>query len=216
VLIDAPGRSRAADPRLRGALLMPLGVLAVHQLRFYLAFGDGTPSRLAREGHGYISAFEPVALLAAAVALGGVVGRLARAWQQRCPDGSARRPDPERTRRTLLRTWLLCTVALLAAYCAQELLEGAFAAGHPAGVAGVLGGGGWIAIPVAALVGGALCAALKLADTLVALVTRRLAAHRPKLTAPRRGRGSIGADWKLDPAAGVTAGRAPPLSSSFS
>jgi hypothetical protein len=213
VRIDAPGRSRAADPRLRGALLMPLCVLAVHQLRFYLAFGDGAPTRLAREGHGYISAFEPVALLAAAIALGGVVGRLARAWQQSGPDGSARRLDQKRT---LVRAWLLCAGALLAVYCAQELVEGAFAAGHPAGLAGIFGSGGWIAIPVAALIGGALAAALKLADTLVALVARRRAVRRPAEPAKKPSRIPGAADWRLDPAAGVAAGRAPPPSFSFS
>jgi hypothetical protein len=215
VRIHAPARSRAADPQLRGALLMPLCVLGVHQLRFYLAFGDHAAGRLAREGHGYISAFEPFALLAAAIALGGGVGRLARAWQRDDPDASAPRLDHER-RRTLVRTWLLCAGALLAAYCAQELLEGAFAPGHPAGLAGIFASGGWIAIPVAVVIGGALAACLKLAETLGRLIGRHRAT-RP--ATPESGRPRVGLrapDWKLDPASGVAAGRAPPSSFSFS
>src|SRR5689334_803671 len=34
VATEAFGRPRSTDPRLRGALLLPLGILAVHQLRF--------------------------------------------------------------------------------------------------------------------------------------------------------------------------------------
>lgn len=208
-------RARAADPRLRGALLMPVCVLAVHQLRFYLAFGAHAGSRLAREGHGYISAAEPFALLAAAIVIGGVIGRTARAWQRAGPDASARDLDHERTRGTLVRTWMLCTVALLAAYCAQELLEGSFAAGHPAGLGGVFAGGGWIAIPASLLIGGALAATLKLADSLVGLVARRGLVRRPAERAAKRPPIPSAPDWRLDPASGVAASRAPPPSFSF-
>ena len=43
--------------------------------------------------------------------------------------------------------------AILTVFISQELLEGAFAAGHAAGLAGVFGGGGWLAVPLALLAG---------------------------------------------------------------
>jgi hypothetical protein len=207
VPIDVPGRPRAADPRLRGALLLPLGVLAVHQLRFQLAFGSAAAARLAREGHGYLALLEPFALLAVVIAAGALIGRLARAWQT----------GGEPTRSSLLRSWALCAVALLAAYCAQELLEGIFAAGHPGGLAGVFGAGGWLAVPLAALVGAALAVALRIADTLVRSAAQ--AGHALRLTTPHgsmhRPPPTLGSDWRLDPASGVAAGRAPPARLSF-
>ena len=77
-------------------------------------------------------------------------------------------------------------MALVAAYCGQELIEGWLAAGHPAGVAGVLEHGGWIALVCAPLVGG-----------LVALAARGAAAA----TEPRAAR------LHLEAATGRHAGR---------
>src|SRR6202011_2666918 len=54
--------------------------------------------------------------------------------------------------------WLVCSAALLTIYVAQELLEGWFSSGHAAGLAGVLGYGGWWAIPAALCVGLVLAA----------------------------------------------------------
>jgi hypothetical protein len=188
-------------------MLLPLCVLVVHQLRFYIAFGRDAPMWLAREGHAYLSTAEPIALLIAALAVGGFVGRLARAWQR---GGEAGSVEPGRGR--LLRIWALCAVVLFAFYCGQELIEGLLATGHPAGLAGILGHGGWLAAPIAMLVAAALTAALRVASSLVALVscTRR----RPgRLLTPlvQRHAARYTADWRLDPQAGVVAGRAPPL-----
>jgi hypothetical protein len=52
-------------------------------------------------------------------------------------------------RGSLRRSVATLVLALVAAYCAQELLEGILASGHPAGLAGVFGDGGWTAIPLA-------------------------------------------------------------------
>jgi hypothetical protein len=208
--IATPERSPAADPRLRGALLMPACALAVHQLRFALVFGGHTATRLAQQGHGYLSGVEPFALLGGAIAAGAFVGRLARAWHSSGQDGSARDVDGTRA---AARTWLACAVALLAVYCAQELIEGALAPGHPAGLAGVFGGGGWIAIPLALAIGGALTAALNVADTLVRLAAAKTnsPAWSPTraATPPRRHPRAI-IRWRLDPASGLAPGRAPP------
>jgi hypothetical protein len=209
--ITAPERSPAADPRLRGALLMPACALAVHQLRYALVFGGHTAPRLAQQGHGYLSAVEPFALLAGAIAAGAFVGRLARAWHSGDQDASARGLDGKRA---AARTWLTCALALLAVYCAQELIEGALAPGHPAGLAGVFGSGGWIAIPLALAIGGALTTALKVADTLVRFTAAGPTSPvwRPAPARPRPRHPYAISGWRLDPASGVAPGRAPPPS----
>lgn len=192
---------------MRGAMLLPLCALVVHQLRFYIAFGRDAPIWLAREGHAYLSSAEPIALLIAALAAGGFVGRLARAWQQGSEPGSS---QPRHGR--ILRIWALCAVVLFAFFCGQEMIEGTLATGHPAGLARILGHGGWLAAPIAMLVAAALAAALRLARSLVALVSRTR--RRPgRLLTTRAQRHAVPdqADWRLDARAGVAAGRAPPL-----
>jgi hypothetical protein len=201
-------RPRSADVRLRGALLLPVCALAVHQLRYYLAFGSGAPARLTHEGHAYLASIEPFALLVGTVALGGFIGRLARAWQRRCGDAW-------RTR-GFASVWALCAAALVAIYCGQELFEGFLSLGHPAGLAGILGHGGWIAVPVSIAVGGGLAATLKLAETLIELAARRHAiGHVVGAVRTRRLVVCLARDWRLEPESGVVAGRGPPLTVSL-
>ncbi len=199
-------RLRAIDVRLRAAALLPAGMLAVHQLRYQLAYGDGAAHALARQGHAYLAGALPFALAPAALGLSLLLARLTRAWQGRV--------DERRPAAGLLRTTLFAATALLALYVVQESLEGLLAAGHPAGLAGVFGAGGWIAVPLAALIAGAIALALRCADAIVA----RLAAQRP---APRRaGRARRPASpprpsasarrWRLDPACGPIGDRPPP------
>jgi hypothetical protein len=194
---------------LRAALLMPLAAMTVHQLRYYLVFGPHAAGRLAREGHAYLATLEPFVLLVATLAVGAFVGRLARAFGGRAEWANRSRATPGTA---LLWTWLLCACALLALYCGQELAEGALASGHPAGVAGILGHGGFIAVPLAALVGGLLALALRTAEALVALAARRAAESgraRPDGPSPAPIPLQL-PDWRLEPQSGVVAGRAPP------
>jgi hypothetical protein len=53
-----------------------------------------------------------------------------------------------------LRRALVYALALFAVFSAQELTEGALSAGHPDGLTGVFGQGGWLAVPLALLLGG--------------------------------------------------------------
>jgi hypothetical protein len=124
----------------RTASLVTLGALAVHQLRYELAFGDRAGHVLAADGHTYLAGILPplvavsvaTALAATLVrALGGRDSRTVALWHRAA----------------------LYAGALLAVFISQELIEGVLAAGHPAGVAGVLGAGGWLAIPIALLMG---------------------------------------------------------------
>jgi hypothetical protein len=110
-----------------------------------------------------------------------------------------------------VRTWLICALVLFAIYCVQELCEGFFSPGHPSGIAGVLGQGGWTAAPISLLVAAALTMTLRLAHRLLDAVERRTAplwtnAGNARNPHPR----PRAADWRLDPRSGVTAGRAPP------
>jgi hypothetical protein len=211
VRVDSTAQPRSSDARLRGALLLPVCALAVHQGRYYLAFGGRAGARLSREGHSYLTSVEPFVLLAAALALGGLIGKIVRTWQRAEEPAVRRRHGAE-------RAWAICSLALFTLYCGQELCEGVFAAGHPAGVAGILGHGGWIAAPLAVLVGGALAAALRVAQTLIVLAARAAARSRTRseaLLAPRFTMHTAG-DWRLEPQSGVVAGRAPPLALSRS
>jgi hypothetical protein len=205
VAVRAPiaASTRTADPRLRGALLLPLCALVTHQLRYYLAFGDHTSARLAREGHGYLATLEPLALLATALAAGGFLGAVARATQHRPAHVGRRRS---------LRLWAACALALLAIYCGQELFEGFFAGGHPGGLAGIFGYGGWIAIPITLLIGALLALILTAADAVIRRIRRPVA--RPRRRARRAGRLPAAAavsSWRLDPCSGLAPSRPPPL-----
>ncbi len=187
---------------------MPLAALAVHQGRYYLAFGAHTPARLLRDGHSYLGSVVPFAVLGAALALGLLAGRLARAWQGAGGDGRSRSTAPRP--HSLLRIWALISIVLLSLYCVQELTEGALAAGHAGGLAGVAGSGGWLAVPLAIAAGGALTLMLRAGDALVELLTGLRS--RPRLSAPPRAlRVLVGCrtDWRLAGGSGVSAGRAP-------
>jgi hypothetical protein len=204
-----PRQPRSADPRLRAALLMPLAAMAVHQGRYYLAFGAHTPARLLRDGHSYLGSVVPFAVLSAALALGLLAGRLARAWQGVGTDGSQ---PPAPRPRSMLRIWALISLVLVGLYCAQELTEGAVAADHAGGLTGVLGSGGWLAVPLAIAVGGVLTLFLRAGDALVELLAALGTKHRLAAT-PRALRLLAGrrTDWRLAGGSGVSAGRAPPL-----
>jgi hypothetical protein len=209
--LDPVTPPRSADARLRAGLLMPLAVLAVHQGRYFLAFGMHTPARLLRDGHAYLGSVVPFAVLSAALALGVVLGRLARAWQGQggtSAAGATPAPRPHST----LRIWALCALILFGLYCAQELTEGALAAAHAGGLAGILGSGGWFAVPLALLVAGMLTLLLRGGDALVELLSGLRARCRMNgEPAIRRILTLYRADWRLAAACGVSAGRAPPV-----
>jgi hypothetical protein len=90
-----------------------------------------------------------------ALAPGALVPALTRAVD-RAAGRSRRRRVPVRARAGAL--WLVCSLVLVAIFVTQEFLEGLFAAGHPAGLAGIFGYGGWWSIPAAVCVGLALAA----------------------------------------------------------
>ncbi len=192
----------AVPASLRGAALMPAAVLGVHQLRYVLAYGDGAHAQLAAQGHQYLFAATPWLVLLASLSLGASLGSLARRWAR---GGGGRTPAG-------LRVWLLASLALFALYSGQELLEGALAAGHAAGIAGVVGDGGWWALPAALAIGGVLALALRSAEAVVAAVSARVLLQlRARPARPFVQRPAPAPARRLAaPLACAAAGRAPP------
>ena len=120
--------------RIRLASILAVGVFALHQLRYLVAVGGSS----AAEGHRYMAdLLPPLSVLV----LAAVLATLLRGTEGA---SSARTP--------LARRMALFAGALLAIYVGQELLEGLMA-GHSTGLAGLLAGGGWVALPLAVAIG---------------------------------------------------------------
>ncbi len=153
--------------------LMPAGALAVHQLRYWLAFGHLASAAIQRQGHAYLHSLLPWVVLLVALALGVFVRALGRAFSGHC--------SPRRYAISFVALWLVCTAALIVIYAGQELLEGVWANGHPAGVAGIFGFGGWWSVPAATAIGLVLAATFHGARWVLSEVVRRVVRRRTGL-----------------------------------
>ncbi len=156
---------------LRAVALLPAGAFAVHQLRFTLAFGHGAGRELAKEGHGYLSSLAPALIVVVVLSLAGYCLRLASGRG----DGRASR---------MSRLWPAMSGLLLSAYVVQETLEGLLASGHPGGLAGIVGGGGWLALPLSLIAGLLISLALRGAARAPELLRRRERLRAPAAPAP--------------------------------
>ena len=195
-----PGR---LSLRSRAAALLPLASFAVHELRYRLAYGPDSGSQLARQGHAYLGVLRPLVAIGCALAAAELLARLAAAWRVGEAD---ERPFGRR------RLWALVALALAAVYVGQELLEGALASGHPAGLGGVLGGGGWLALPLSIAIGGVLALALAGARAAVlALAHGRRRAPAPRVRGRSRRPPLSALLARQAPLALAAAGRAPPV-----
>src|ERR1700756_4202465 len=156
---------RSAFRGLAQAGLLPPAALAVHELRYVLAFGPNAGIELQRQGHAYLHSFAPWIAVAAALVAGAFLRALGRAFTGRT--------SVPRLSVSFATLWLACTSCLIAIYVGQELLEGVFAAGHPTGWIGVFGYGGWWSIPVAACIGLVLAAVYPAAHWVLGEGSRR-------------------------------------------
>jgi len=190
----------------RGAsvAVMPAAAFAVHQLRFLLAFGGHAGLVLERQGHAYLQSLAPWVMLLVAAA-GGVFLRAL---------GSALKGEYSAPRyaASFAALWLACAGSLLAIYASQEFLEGLFATGHPAGLIGIFGYGGWWSIPAALAVGLVVAAGFHSARWILREITElslRNVARPARRTngAPRPGDVLLP---RLAPLAGGWSGRGPP------
>jgi hypothetical protein len=140
-------RARRADSAqgLARLALLPVAAFLVHQLRYLLAFGGHAGAVLQATGHSYLNSLAPWLVLLLSLVAGGFLRSVGRSLAgHRSPSGYTL---------SLAGLWALCTLSLICIFAVQELLEGAFATGHAAGLVGVFGFGGWWAIPAAAIVG---------------------------------------------------------------
>jgi hypothetical protein len=193
---------RAVSRGLAQAALMPAAALAVHQLRYWLAYGNGASVALARQGHSYLHSVVPWIVLLLAVAAGGFLRALGRAF--------AGNTSAARYTLSLGALWLLCTGALLAIFSVQELLEGLFASGHAGGLAAVFANGAWWAIPAAACVGLVVAAVLHGARWAVRAVAARVTRSRIRTRVPRPAWPPLVSLAPPAALAGGSSGRGPP------
>ena len=153
----------------RTAALVALGALIVHQLRYFAAYGGDAGTALAAQGHGYLGQVTPLIL---ALALAAVAGCLMRA-------ALTGRAGESRGRSAAGAVY---AGAIFATFAAQETVEGLLFAGHLDGVSAVFGGGGWLAVPLALVLGlgaAVLDAGLgRLESTLAALAPPRKQGRR--------------------------------------
>jgi hypothetical protein len=183
---------------------MPAAAFAVHQLRYWLAFGGHVGDVLRAQGHSYLHSVGPWLVVLLAIAAGGFLRELGRALGGRCTG--------PRHALSFTALWLVCAAVLIGIYAAQEMLEGVLATGHAGGLSGVVGYGGWWAVPAALGVGLVLAALFHGARR----VLHRIAAHRrprgpsrPRPTAVARPAGAR-LVLPLAPLAGGWSGRGPP------
>jgi hypothetical protein len=198
---------RTGHARLRALALMTAGAIGVHELRYLIGYDGHASAALSSQGHGYLSAVALGAALLMALALAAFAAAFLRA--RRGDLGSS--PSAARS---FLRLWLAAALGLAAIYVAQETLEGLLATGHPAGLEGIVGHGGWTAFALAAGVGLGVALGLHGADTALALATRgarQAQARRPLRSADGFPRAPLRP--RLTPLATNLAGRAPPLTS---
>jgi hypothetical protein len=189
--------------RARALALLPLSALGVHQLRYELAFGGDAGHELAAQGHAYLTSLTPVFVLTAALAAAELLTRFARAWHG--GDGSGRRTP-------LPAVALAVAMSLVLIYVGQELLEGLFATGHPSGLMGVFGNGGWLSVPVALVLGIAIALLLRGAEAAIARIARACSAPRDRCaSAPRPPSPLTVFLPPRSPFASAAPGRAPPL-----
>jgi hypothetical protein len=184
-------------------LLMPAAALVVHQARYTLAYGSRANSELAAQGHSYLHSLVPWTIFALGVGASMFLRRVAVAAR------SGR--SGVLTRHSPILLWALTTAALVGIYAVQETLEELSLSGHPGGVAGVVGHGGWWALPAAAVVALGVVALLRLGRVVLRLVSRSAVtparADRVRVRLPRSVRLVAPAPLAL-----ARAGRAPPRS----
>lgn len=107
---------RGVTVRLASVALVPAAAFAVHQLRYWLAFGGRAGLELAHQGHSYLRSLVPWIVLLMATALGVFLRALGGAL--------GGRRSVSRHTLSVAALWLLCSACLVAIYVSQEFLRG--------------------------------------------------------------------------------------------
>ncbi len=187
------------------ATLLAPAALAVHELRYLLAFGPNAGIELQRQGHNYLHSVVPWLALLLAILAGAFLRALGRAFSGRT--------SVSRLSISFVALWAACTGCLLAIYMTQEFLEGMAVTGHPAGWIGIFGYGGWWSIPAAVCVGLVVAAVYHACDWVLGEVSRRYQACVPVRRRPRQTplRPRSRPLPRPAPVAGGWSGRGPPV-----
>lgn len=176
---------------LRMAALMGVGTFGVHQLRFALSDDHAR----AVYGHGYLSALAPVLAALLLVAFAAGLARVARGAVEAAP--------------RFRRLWAGASAGLMAAYCAQESIEGLLTHGH---ATGMFAHGGLVALPLAIAIGLGIALIARGAAVASMLVAARGRSAAAKPRAPLME--AVLPPWtprRTGSAARPLAARAPPL-----
>src|SRR4051812_37352588 len=188
--------------KLRIVSLLAAGSMLVHELRYVAGYGSNAGEALAEQGHSYmpwLEALTSVLLVAAAWRFLVSLLRASRGLRSERPPAGFR------------RVWLASGLALGAVYTLQEGFEGTFAPGHPAGMVGVFGHGGWTALLFSLLVGALIAAVTRIANHAVRLVARKaMRCTRAEQEAPSWPVVPVTLRFRHDVIAWNLAGRAPP------
>jgi hypothetical protein len=147
-------------------VLIAVGALGVHDLRYLLAYHGHAGHELAVQGHGYLHLATPLIAGALVLAAAAFTTRVLRAYER--GDGDGPRPLPG-----TCRLWAFASVLLMSVYSSQEWLEGLLAQGHPGGLAAPFGHGGLLALPLAAVIGLLIALALRGAAAAIAVAAAR-------------------------------------------
>lgn len=195
-------RMYRAWPKFRAVALLAFGAIIVHELRYVVAYGENAGTALAEQGHSYMPFVQSLAVVLLAIALARFCVSLLRARS-----GVLAEEHPP----AFARLWLASSASLAAVYTLQEGFEGQFAPGHPGGLIGVFGHGGWTALIFSLLIGVAIAALTRLAHHALELVAAGAAPSRRARSVPPPDLRS----WtlrarRLDVLAWHLAGRAPP------
>jgi hypothetical protein len=156
---------------LRGIARAIPAALAAYELRYLLASlgSAGAGLRWIARVDEHSSGPWIVALLAIGVCL--MLREISRGLVER-----ASRP---RWSVVLVGWWLLCSSALIATFCSVEVVRSLVAVGHPAGLAQVVGPGGWSSMAAALCLGFLLAASFQGAWRVLREVVRWRARHVP-------------------------------------
>jgi hypothetical protein len=203
----SPDRTRMALmhrgwARFRAVALLATGSIIVHELRYVVSYGHNASEALTEQGHSYMPFAESLALVLLTIASVRFGLSLARA---RLGTVSDARPP------AFTRLWLAASGSLAAIYTAQEGFEGAFAPGHPSGLIGIFGHGGWTALIFSLLLGAVIALLTGVAHSAIELVARQAASRsrRAGKTPHQRSPGAPALP-RLEVLAVNLAGRAPP------
>jgi hypothetical protein len=151
-------------PIVRAVALLAAGSVMVHELRYVAAYGRHADQVLMEQGHSYTPLLGSLAIILLAIALARFCGSLLKAGGGVVAEG---RPP------SFVRLWLGASASLAAAYALQEGFEGEFAPGHPAGLIGMFGHGGWTALVFALLLGAVIALLTGIAYYAIELIARR-------------------------------------------